>query len=209
MIKNGPARTFTRNAVEAWLFRLSDCDWEKFIDKQHLKIGRSFYREGVLSSLDIQSTQIIVTQKIDRVETYSVIEWNEKKPEIRTSSLDDSIGIALGTAGLYEIEELVAEIHQEDPLLEQICQSEIEKQDLSVNEPEPQPTESKEKGSGSGVIPITILIEISSSNGLAATPFWQISKRDKRKAYGQNDETEIENTDRPTLMNFVAESGRH
>jgi len=79
MIKNGPARTFTRNAVEAWLFRLSDCDWEKFIDKRHLKMGRSFYREGVLSSLDIQSSQIIVTQKIDRVETYSVIEWNEKK----------------------------------------------------------------------------------------------------------------------------------
>ena len=48
-----------------------------------------------------------------------------KKPEIRTSSLDDSIGMALGTAGLYEIEELVAEIHQEDPLLEQITFSEL------------------------------------------------------------------------------------
>ena len=134
MIKNGPARTFTRNAVEAWLFRLSDCDWERFIDKQHLQMGRSFYREGVLSSLDIQSTQIIVTQKIDRVETYSVIEWNEKKPEIRTSSLDDCIGIGLGTAGLYEIEELVAEIHQEDPLLEQLSVTEIEPQKVKIEE---------------------------------------------------------------------------
>ena len=209
MIKNGPARTFTRNAVEAWLFRLSDCDWEKFIDKQHLKKGRSFYREGVLSSLDIQSSQIIVTQKIDRVETYSVIEWNEKKPEIRTSSLDDNIGIALGTAGLYEIEELVAEIQEEDPLLEQICLSEIEKQDLATVEPEPKQNEPKQKGSGTRVVPITILIEVSSSNGLTATPFWQISKSNKQKAYSLTDETEIENTDRPTLMNFVAESGRY
>ena len=101
MISNGPARTFTRNAVEAWLFRLSDCDWEQFTNKDHLKIGRTFYRDCVLSSLDIQSSQIIVTRKINREETYSVIEWNEKKPEIRTSSLDDSEGIALGTAGLY------------------------------------------------------------------------------------------------------------
>ena len=46
MISNGPARTFTRNAVEAWLFRLSECDWEKFINKDHLKIGRSFYRQA-------------------------------------------------------------------------------------------------------------------------------------------------------------------
>ena len=130
MISNGPARTFTRNAVEAWLFRLSDCDWEKFINKDHLKIGRLFYREGTLSSLDIQTNQIIVTRKVNRVETYSVIEWNEKKPEIRTSSMDDTLGVALGTAGLYEIEELVAEIHEEDPLLEQLTPSEIEEQTI-------------------------------------------------------------------------------
>ena len=78
MIKNGPSKTFTRNAVEAWLFRLSECDWEKFINKEHLQKGRLFYRDGVLSSLDIQSSQIIVTQRVNRVETYSVIEWNEK-----------------------------------------------------------------------------------------------------------------------------------
>ena len=136
MIKNGPSKTFTRNAVEAWLFRLSECDWEKFINKEHLQKGRLFYRDGVLSSLDIQSSQIIVTQRVNRVETYSVIEWNEKKPEIRTSSLDDSIGMALGTAGLYEIEELVAEIHQEDPLLEQITFSELTEKSVQTKKSE-------------------------------------------------------------------------
>ena len=117
MISNGPARTFTREAVAAWLFRLSECDWEKFIEKSDLKKGRLFYREGALTSLDVEANQIIVTQKVNREETYSVVEWNNQKPEIRTSSLDDRMGIALATAGLYEIEELVAEIHEEDPLL--------------------------------------------------------------------------------------------
>ena len=69
MISNGPARTFTREAVEAWLFRLSGNDWEQFIDKNNLKQGRIFYKEGALSSLDIEADQIIVTQKVNREET--------------------------------------------------------------------------------------------------------------------------------------------
>ncbi len=209
MIKNGPARTFTRNAVEAWLFRLSDCDWEKFINKEHLKIGRSFYRDGVLSSLDIQTKQIIVTQKIDRVETYSVIEWNEKRPEIRTSSLDDCIGIALGTAGLYEIEELVADIHQEDPLLEQFYFSEADRKSMQTEDNPSQPLESKKEKKESRIVPVSVLIEVSTSNGMTATPFWQISKNNLQKIYGTAENTTPENTDRPTLMNFVAETSKH
>ncbi len=208
MISNGPARTFTRNAVEAWLFRLSDCDWEKFINKDQLKIGRSFYREGVLSTLDIQTSQIIVTRKVNRVETYSVIEWNEKKPEIRTSSMDDTLGIALGTAGLYEIEELVAEIHEEDPLLEQLTCTEIEERGSPL-ESEVEPiVEAPRKKRNFGIIPVTILIEVSPSNGLSATPLWQISKKNQQRAYGLPDGSKLENTDRPTLMSFVAEAGK-
>ena len=208
MISNGPARTFTRNAVEAWLFRLSDCDWEKFINKDHLKIGRLFYREGTLSSLDIQTNQIIVTRKINRVETYSVIEWNEKKPEIRTSSMDDTLGVALGTAGLYEIEELVAEIHEEDPLLEQHTPSEIEEQTIQLETKEEPVTVAPQKKQGFSIIPVTILIEISSTKGLTAMPLWQTSKKKQQQAYGLPKESKLENTDRPTLMSFVAEAGK-
>ena len=133
MISNGPARTFTREAGEAWLFRLSGNDWEQFIDKNNLKQGRIFYKEGALSSLDIEANQIIVTQKVNREETYSVVEWNEHKPEIRTSCLDDNVGTALATAGLYEIEELVAEIHEEDPLLDKLSQEIDEEAEKQIN----------------------------------------------------------------------------
>ena len=208
MISNGPARTFTRNAVEAWLFRLSDCDWEQFINKDHLKIGRTFYRDGVLSSLDIQSSQIIVTRKINREETYSVIEWNEKKPEIRTSSLDDSEGIALGTAGLYEIEELVADIHEEDPLLEQLTLFEAEEEQAETETENDNLTDKEQEHTDLSIIPISIQIEISSVNGLTATPLWKISNKDLQPAYGTKERKKLENTDRPALMNFVAEAGK-
>ena len=39
-------------------------------------------------------------------------------PEIRTSMDDEQLGVVLATAGLYEIEELIAEIQEDDPFLE-------------------------------------------------------------------------------------------
>ena len=40
-----------------------------------------------------------------------------ERPEIRTSMDEEEIGIALATAGLYEIEELISELQENDPLL--------------------------------------------------------------------------------------------
>ena len=77
MISNGPSRTFTRDAVEAWLVRLSTCDWEKHIPESQLKLARNYYRDGYLSTLDLQENQAIVTKKINREETYSVVEWSQ------------------------------------------------------------------------------------------------------------------------------------
>jgi SNF2 family DNA or RNA helicase len=209
MISNGPARTFTREAVAAWLFRLSECDWEKFIEKSDLKKGRLFYREGALTSLDVEANQIIVTQKVNREETYSVVEWNNQKPEIRTSSLDDRMGIALATAGLYEIEELVAEIHEEDPLLEDTPEENDqgglnEDPDQGLNEEEQSENVTKQNS----IVPLCIVLDISNNKGLSATPYWQISKDQKDRAYGSNTINNLENTDRPSLMSFVAEAGR-
>ena len=116
MISNGPSRTFTREAVEAWLHRLSGSDWEKGFEGKLLKKAQTYYRDGLLSALDIQAEQAIITQKINREEIYSVLEWADQKPTIRTSLDDDELGKVLATAGIYEIEELISEIQNEDPL---------------------------------------------------------------------------------------------
>ena len=117
MISNGPSRTFTQEAVEAWFRRLCTTEWEKKFTDEQLKSAQKFYREGYLSTIDIQENQAIVTKKINREETYSVVEWIGQGPEIRTSLDDEEIGIALATAGLYEIEELISELQEDDPLL--------------------------------------------------------------------------------------------
>ena len=204
MTSNGPSRTFTREAVKAWLARLSTADWETKIPKTQLQEGRKFYREGRLSAIDLQSGQAIVTQKVNREETYSVIEWNGKGPEIRTSVEDEEFGIVLATAGLYEIEELISEIHEDDPLLEDL---ETPEDGQKESDSEPASEDEPQEDTSPDQIPLLILLEVSNKNGLTATPMWQKDAKEKIPAYGKTALEEIEQADRPALMRFVAEAG--
>lgn len=208
MISNGPSRTFTRDAVEAWLVRLSTCDWEKHIPESQLKLARNYYRDGYLSTLDLQENQAIVTKKINREETYSVVEWSRNNaPEIRTSMDDEQLGVVLATAGLYEIEELIAEIQEDDPLLgENISLPE------KTKEEEGDEAEKRENAGynndSSQKIPLVISLEVSNQQGLRAIPSWKLSSDKKVSVYGDDHSFDSEQTDRPALMRFVAEAGK-
>ena len=197
MISNGPSRTFTREAVEAWLLKLSSCDWEKNIREDLLIQARQYYREGQLTAIDLQNDQAIMVKKVNREESYSVLEWKENAPLIRTSLEDEDFGTVLATAGLYEIEELIAEIHEEDPLLGTSLEEEEE-------ETETEETETEETENDSSELKLVISIEVSPNQGLTATPCWQSAAGGEIPAYGAKVETE--NADRPSLMRFVAEA---
>ena len=204
MSSNGPSRTFTREAVEAWLSRLSVSDWETKIPKTQLQEGRKFYREGMLSTIDLQSGQAVVTRKVNREETYSVIEWNGKGPEIRTSVDDEEFGLVLATAGLYEIEELIAEIHEDDPLLDDLPAVE---DNPKQSDPVPAKEDEEKEAESDDHIPLLILLEVSNKNGLTATPMWRKDAKEIIPVYGKTALPEIERADRPALMRFVAEAG--
>ena len=185
MTSNGPSRTFTREAVEAWLARLSTADWETSIPKTQLREGRKFYREGMLSTIDLQSGQAVVTQKVNREETYSVIEWNGKGPEIRTYVDDEEFGIVLATAGLYEIEELIAEIHEDDPLFDDLPTPEDEQKQT---DPDPTPDDEPEEGKDAAQVPLLILLEVSNKTGSPPPPCG------KRKQVRESRPTEKQST---------------
>ena len=200
MISNGPSRTFTREAVEAWLLKLSECDWEKNIPEDLLNKARQYYREGQLTAIDLQSDQAIMVKKVNREESYSVLEWKENAPIIRTSLEDEDFGTVLATAGLYEIEELIAEIHEEDPLLGEAMEDQQKNSDDSIEEE----SVVEEARSDESSLKLVICIEVSQNQGLTATPCWQASDGNEIPAYGAKVETT--NTDRPALMRFVAEA---
>ena len=205
MISNGPSRTFTREAVEAWLHRLSLCDWEKSIDRNLLNKAQTYYRKGLLSALDIQSEQAIITQKVNREETYSVVEWKNGKPEIRTSLDDENLGFVLGTAGLYEIEELIAEIQDEDPLFGQLeFDNEILQSNSEIIEESNQNND--DEVIEAPTLELIVSLDISLKKGLLATPKWKLSEEEETKVYGSVSISTDQETDRPALMRFVAEA---
>ena len=205
MISNGPSRTFTREAVEAWLHRLSLCDWEKSIDRNLLNKAQAYYRKGLLSALDIQSEQVIITQKVNREETYSVVEWKNGKPEIRTSLDDENLGFVLGTAGLYEIEELIAEIQDEDPLFGQLeFDNEILQSNSEIIEENNQNND--DEVIEAPTLELIVSLDISLKKGLLATPKWKLSEKEETKVYGSVSISTDQETDRPALMRFVAEA---
>ena len=89
MITNGPSRTFTRESVNSWFSKLSGYNWENEFSSSSLEEGRKLYKRGIVDSLDVGEKQVIFVRKINREESYSVIEWSaHNRIEFRTS-LDD------------------------------------------------------------------------------------------------------------------------
>ena len=205
MISNGPSRTFTQEAVEAWFRRLCTSDWESHFSPKQLKDAQKYYREGYLSTIDIQENQAVITKKINREETYSVVEWNGKGPEIRTSLDEEELGIALATAGLYEIEELISELHEDDPLLGEGLLDEDSEAVAPKEESSEVPEESNLEETSK--VKLLVRIEVSAQKGLRITPSWQSPQSTPIPVYSK-DASQLEDCDRPSLMRFVAEAGK-
>ncbi len=206
MISNGPSRTFTQEAVVAWFRRLSTTDWENFFSAEQLKEAQKYYRDGYLSTIDIQENQAVITKRINREDTYSVVEWDGKGPEIRTSMDEEDSGIVLATAGLYEIEELISELHEDDPLLGEGFFDEEKEENLETVDENDSSTESPTEVDAK--IKLLIRMEVSAQKGLRAIPEWLQSNESSRIPVYSNDATNLENCDRPALMRFVAEAGK-
>ena len=100
--------SFTPEALELWFEKLT-LDWEASFNVEELLRGREIYHSDEISSLDLDTSEAIVSRRIERRDQYSVIEWNKGGLEVRSSTRDKFLGRSLAVAGLYEIGELVCE----------------------------------------------------------------------------------------------------
>ena len=172
-----------------------------------IKKGTAIFTEKATSALLIfgKARQSLL-EKINREETYSVVEWDGKGPEIRTSMEEEEEGIAIATAGLYEIEELISELQEDNPLLgEGLKDSEyVDKSAEAEGNDSLQDciTEQSVK------VKLLIRMEVSAQKGLRAIPKWESNKSDGIPVYA-HEASDIENCDRPALMRFVTEAGKH
>lgn len=108
------SRIYNQSALEVW-FSSIEIDWEPHFSPDVLSRGQQIYREGKITEIELTEQEAIVHCSFSRKDNcYAVIDWVNKRPKVRASIEDNEIGRAVAVAGMYEIEELIAD--EIDPL---------------------------------------------------------------------------------------------
>lgn len=108
MQSHGPKRVYTPKSLEFWFEKLSD-EWESNFSDAQLEQGHRLYRDGDVRELELTDCDAIVHHRVEKKDEYAVIEWEEGKMSVRSSSTDQDVARSLAVAGIHEIEELVAD----------------------------------------------------------------------------------------------------
>ncbi len=103
-----PKRTYTARALREWFTQLT-LDWESRFSAEELEEGRRLYREGEIRSIELGESDAIVHGRFDQEDCYALMNWEEGALRVRSSTEETRRGHSLAAAGLYEIEELVAD----------------------------------------------------------------------------------------------------
>ncbi|QYY36011.1 DEAD/DEAH box helicase [Ruficoccus sp. ZRK36] len=101
-------RLYSADALEAWFGKLCQ-DWERTFSEGQLREGRACYRDGGIREIELTADDAIIHGNWRDQESYAVVEWHKNKLQVRSSTEDNIRGRCLAAAGLYEIEELIAE----------------------------------------------------------------------------------------------------
>jgi superfamily II DNA or RNA helicase len=108
MHTHGPKRIYSPQSLEWWFEKLEG-EWAPHFSAGALDLGRQIYREGEVREVELGANDAIIHRRVEKKEDYTVIEWTGNQPAVRSSSTDELVAQAIAVAGLYEIEELLAE----------------------------------------------------------------------------------------------------
>lgn len=175
-----PTRAYSRIynpvALEVWFGNVG-YEWEQSFDEAVLRRGREIYHEGLISGIELSDDEAIVNCTFARKDTcYSVIEWTKEGPVVRCSTEDAALGRAVAVAGLYEIEELIADEIAPLPY-EPKSNGRAERKEDAPESPEPE--EKKEERPSRRLTP---MFE-GSRAGLRLTAYWTNPDFSKEPAF--------------------------
>ncbi|MFO7724061.1 MAG: DEAD/DEAH box helicase [Oceanipulchritudo sp.] len=108
MTQRTPQRSYSPRAIETWFGRLNQ-DWEVWFTKDELYWGREYYRTGDVRSTELLEGSAIIHFRQGKEPVYVIVDWDGKAPHFRESHPGLAPGRGLGVAGMYELEELIAD----------------------------------------------------------------------------------------------------
>ncbi len=136
----GANRLYSKRSLRRWVDRLEE-GWESQFEVDALKRGRTLYKKGNIREISIGDSDAIMTCKIGKRESYSVVDWEEGKFAVRSSSSDLVFADAIAVAGILEMEELIAD---EDLAFLDGSEDDSEENGQNANEPSPEEADSEE-----------------------------------------------------------------
>jgi len=108
MFSRDARHKFSDPALRCWSKHLLR-DWEHFFPEEALEKGRKFYRKNAITEVELTPADLTVSVNTGEDEAYSIVEWARIGPLVRNSRNDAALGQAIAVAGLYEVEELLAD----------------------------------------------------------------------------------------------------
>ncbi|CAI8288857.1 MAG: RNA polymerase-associated protein RapA [Opitutia bacterium UBA7350] len=103
------SRVYNEATLERW-FEYVVLEWEAQFTEVELERGREIYREGQITGLELGVEDVVINCAFARKDTcYAVVEWVNDSIKVRASTEDMATGRAVAAAGLYEVEELIAD----------------------------------------------------------------------------------------------------
>jgi hypothetical protein len=103
------SRVYNESTLERW-FEYVVLEWEGHFSEAELERGREIYRLGQITGLELGAEDAVVNCAFARKDTcYAVVEWVDEAIKVRASTEDLATGRAVAVAGMYEVEELIAD----------------------------------------------------------------------------------------------------
>jgi len=153
MFRRDARHKFTDSALKRWSARLYK-DWEHHFPVAALEHGRGIYRRNEIVEIALTNRDLTVSVTTEDGEAYSIIEWERIGPLVRDSRNDRELGQSIAVAGLYEIEELLA--NRLSPLPFEVKAVHEQPQDLNIERQTPG-TPTSLKSSESEPAPVLLL----------------------------------------------------
>ena len=129
-----PTRTYTKQALFAWMDKLSEfCRWEDMFSEDVIKLGEKFADENVLRNIEILEDCVSLVAEIDAKRYYCIIDWDKSvaKPIFKYSGDNHDVHQAIAVAGLLSIEELITD--RADTMVPDFVQADNKPKDVDID----------------------------------------------------------------------------
>lgn len=193
------SRVYNEATLERW-FEYVVLEWETHFTEAELERGRDIYRKGQITGLELGAEDVVINCAFARKDTcYAVVEWENKDIKVRASTEDVATGRGVAVAGLYEVEELIADEIAPLPYAPKVALNQEEEKEVVVEKASTQPSKREKKDASKRALRVCFE---GKGTGLRMKAYWE-AKKNKRVSVMSKSGAAVDSEERERLVRFT------